>query len=296
MRICRFWRPGSGPAIGLIEGGKVFDLTALDMESFGSFTGLISSGTLMERLETAAASAREEEGFAWAALDIPPDPRRPHLLAPITRQEVWAAGVTYMRSREARMEESPGGGSFYDKVYVAPRPELFFKGTPGRVAGPNAPIRIRSDSNWNVPEPELALVVGPAGRLVGFTIGNDVSSRDIEGENPLYLPQAKVYQGSCALGPSLVLADSIADPRSLAIHLVIRRAGKLCFEGSTSSAKMKRTFDELISYLFREQEFHAGVILLTGTGIVPPDNFTLRRGDVVEISISEIGTLRNPVA
>jgi len=296
MRICRFWRPGSGPAIGLVEGGRVFDLTALDAESFGSFTGLIISGTLPERLETASTGVVEEEGFPWTALDIPPDPRKPHLLAPITRQEVWAAGVTYMRSREARMEESPGGGSFYDKVYMAPRPELFFKGTPSRVAGPNAPIRIRSDSHWNVPEPELALVVGPAGRLVGYTIGNDVSSRDIEGENPLYLPQAKVYRGSCALGPVLVLADSIADPRSLAIQLVIRRDSQICFEGFTSIAQMKRGFDELISYLFREQEFPAGVILLTGTGIVPPDNFTLRRGDVVEISISEIGTLRNSVA
>ncbi len=296
MRICRFWRPGFGPAIGLVEGGRVFDLTALDAEGFGSFTGLISSGSLPEHLETASTEVREEEGFVWAALDTSPDPRKPHLLAPITRQEVWAAGVTYMRSREARMEESPGGGSFYDKVYTAARPELFFKSTPNRVAGPNAPIRIRSDSHWSVPEPELALVIGPTGRLVGYTIGNDMSSRDIEGENPLYLPQAKVYQGSCALGPALVLVDSIADPRALAIRLEIRRASEVCFEGSTSIAQMKRGFDILISYLFREQEFPAGVILLTGTGIVPPDDFTLRSGDVVEISISEIGTLRNPVA
>ena len=295
MKICRFWRPGQEPAIGLIQSGQVYDLTALDPEVFTSFSGLINGENLPVHLEAAAARTESTKGYPWSALDTAPDPHKHHLLAPITNQEVWAAGVTYLRSREARMDESPDGGSFYDKVYTAPRPELFFKGTPGRVSGPNAAIRIRSDSRWSVPEPELALVVNQKGRLIGFTIGNDVSSRDIEGENPLYLPQAKVYQGSCALGPSLVLADSIADARVLQIRLVIRRGAAIAFEGSTRIAQMKRSFDELISYLFREQEFPDGVILLTGTGIVPPDEFTLQRGDVVDITVPEIGTLRNHV-
>ena len=295
MKICRFWRPGKEAAIGLVQSGQVYDLTALDPELFGSFAGLINGDNLPVHLEAASARTDSTEGYAWSALNIPPDPHKPHLLAPITSQEVWAAGVTYLRSREARMDESPDGGSFYDRVYKAPRPELFFKGTPGRVSGPNAAIRIRSDSRWSVPEPELALMVHPKGKLIGFTIGNDVSSRDIEGENPLYLPQAKVYQGSCALGPALVLADSVADARSLEIRLVIRRGSAVCFEGSTRIAQMKRSFDELISYLFREQEFPDGVILLTGTGIVPPDEFTLQNGDVVEMTVPEIGTLRNYV-
>ena len=295
MKICRFWRPGQEPAIGLIQSGQVYDLTALDPEVFTSFSGLINGENLPVYLEAASARTESTKGYAWSVLDIEPDPHKPHLLAPITNQEIWAAGVTYLRSREARMDESPDGGSFYDKVYTASRPELFFKGTPGRVSGPNAAIRIRSDSRWSVPEPELALVVNTKGALIGFTIGNDVSSRDIEGENPLYLPQAKVYQGSCALGPALVLADSIADARSLEIRLVIRRGSAISFEGSTRIAQMKRSFDELISYLFREQEFPDGVILLTGTGIVPPDEFTLQNGDVVDITVPEIGTLRNHV-
>jgi 2-dehydro-3-deoxy-D-arabinonate dehydratase len=194
------------------------------------------------------------------------------------------------------MEESEGGGSFYDKVYHADRPELFFKGTANRVAGPNGLVRIRADSKWNVPEPELALVVNSRGELVAFTIGNDMSSRDIEGENPLYLPQAKVYQGSCALGPALMLADTVADPRELEIRLAIFRHGKPCFEGRTSIRQMKRTFEDLISYLCREQHFPDGVVLLTGTGIVPPDTFTLQHGDFIDITIPEIGTLRNTVA
>ena len=295
MKVCRFWRPGKEVAIGLVRSGQVYDLTALDPELFGSFSALINAENLPVRLEATSARTESAQAYSWSAIDASPDPRKPHLLAPITSQEVWAAGVTYLRSREARMDESPDGGSFYDKVYTAPRPELFFKGTPGRISGPNAAIRIRSDSRWSVPEPELALVANAKGKLVGFTIGNDVSARDIEGENPLYLPQAKVYQGSCALGPALVLADSIPDPRALEIRLVIRRGGATCFEGSTRISQMKRTFDELISYLFREQEFADGAILLTGTGIVPPDDFTLHSGDVVDITVPEIGTLRNRV-
>jgi 2-dehydro-3-deoxy-D-arabinonate dehydratase len=218
------------------------------------------------------------------------------VLAPIVRQEVWAAGVTYFRSRTARMEESKvaGGGSFYDRVYEAERPELFFKSAAWRVVGPGGMVRIRADSGWNVPEPELALVVSPAGRVVGYTIGNDMSSRDIEGENPLYLPQAKVYDGSCALGPALLLTDDPLPPDT-AISLEIRRAGEAVFQGATTIAQMKRSPAELVEYLYRETSFPDGCILLTGTGVVPPDSFTLKGGDEVRIAIEPIGVLVNGV-
>ena len=296
MKLCRYWLPDSGPTLGLVDGSLVYNLADADAETFGSFSRMLGLENLPDRAERAAARIRSRAGLLWNDLDVAPDVRKPHLLAPVTKQEVWAAGVTYLRSREARMEESAGGGSFYDKVYYSDRPELFLKGTSNRVAGPNAAIRIRKDSRWNVPEPELALLLGPAGSLVAFTAGNDVSSRDIEGENPLYLPQAKVYKGSCALGPAFVLADSVPDVQALIIELRIRRGSTIPFEGSARVAQMKRTLKDLVSYLFREQEFPYGVLLLTGTGIVPPDDFTLMPGDIVEITIPEIGTLRNPVA
>lgn len=219
------------------------------------------------------------------------------VLAPVGSQEVWAAGVTYYRSRDARMEESKdaGGGSFYDRVYAAERPELFFKATGRRVVGPGAAVRIRSDAKWSVPEPELTLLMNPAGEIVGYTIGNDMSSRDIEGENPLYLPQAKVYDGSCALGPCVLLA---AEPlsKTTGIQLEIARQGKPVFSGSTTLAELKRDPKELGQFLFRDNSFPQGVFLLTGTGIVPGDDFTLASGDVIRISIDGIGTLENYVA
>lgn len=217
-------------------------------------------------------------------------------LAPIGSQEVWAAGVTYYRSRDARIEESKeaGGGDFYARVYEAERPELFFKATPFRVRGPGQPLRIRRDARWSVPEPELALVVSAAGTVEGFTVGNDMSSRDIEGENPLYLPQAKVYDGSCGLGPGVLVSDgAIFVERT--IHLVIRRGGTAVFEATTSLARLKRRPEELVAWLYRESSFPHGCVLLTGTGIVPPNDFTLEPGDEVGITIDGIGTLRNPV-
>jgi 2-dehydro-3-deoxy-D-arabinonate dehydratase len=221
----------------------------------------------------------------------------PELRPPIESQEVWAAGVTYWRSRTARMEESKdaGGGSFYDRVYEAERPELFFKSSPHRVVGPNEAIRIRSDSKWNVPEPELTLVVNSRGKIVGCTIGNDVSSRDIEGENPLYLPQAKVYAGSCALGPCILLQSEPLDPQT-AIEMHIRRDGATIFEGGTTLSQMRRKPQELVDYLFRDNAFPFGCFLMTGTGIVPGDDFTLRSGDEVTIEIKPIGRLVNTVA
>jgi 2-dehydro-3-deoxy-D-arabinonate dehydratase len=218
------------------------------------------------------------------------------LLPPVGTQEAWAAGVTYFRSREARMDEAKesGGADVYRRVYDAARPELFFKATPRRVAGPAQAVRIRVDSKWNVPEPELALVVSAGGRIVGYTIGNDMSSRDIEGENPLYLPQAKVYDQSCALGPCVLVTDQEL-PATTPIRLAISRKGAAAFAGETSLAQMKRKPRELVEWLMRDSTHPAGVILLTGTGIVPPNEFTLQPGDRVEITIDPIGTLANHV-
>jgi 2-dehydro-3-deoxy-D-arabinonate dehydratase len=218
------------------------------------------------------------------------------LLAPVERQEVWAAGVTYLRSRTARMEESDFSATAYDRVYAADRPELFFKSMPHKVVGPEEPVGIRRDAKWNVPEPELALVLSSKGKVVGFTIGNDMSSRDIEGENLLYLPQAKIYDGSCALGPWMQLGASEPEAREWKIQIAIRRQGELAFSGDTSVSNIKRGFEELAAYLFRSQTFAHGAILLTGTGIIPPDSFTLRPDDQIEIEISGIGRLRNSVS
>lgn len=229
-------------------------------------------------------------------LNHPPDHSSETLAAPIGSQEVWAAGVTYHRSRDARMEESEsaGGGDFYDRVYHAERPELFFKATPHRVVGPGGKVAIRSDASWSVPEPELALLISPGGKIIGYTIGNDMSSRDIEGQNPLYLPQAKVYDRSCALGPCILVAsDALA--RATEIRLEIVRAGKAVVQGSTTLEKLKREPQTLVEYLFRDNSFPHGCFLLTGTGIVPPDNFTLVPGDEIRISIEPIGILMNVV-
>jgi 2-dehydro-3-deoxy-D-arabinonate dehydratase len=216
------------------------------------------------------------------------------LLAPIGLQEVWAAGVTYFRSRGARMEEAKdaGGGSFYDRVYSAERPELFFKSTASRTVGSGGKVRIRADAKWSVPEPELTLLVSAGGRITGYTIGNDMSSRDIEGENPLYLPQAKVYDGSCALGPGiLVSAEPLAASTEIAIE--IERTGQTEFEGTVALTELKRDPKVLVEYLFRDNSFPNGCFLLTGTGIVPPGSFTLQSGDLIRITIEPIGVLEN---
>ena len=216
-------------------------------------------------------------------------------LAPIDSQEVWAAGVTYKRSQVARMDESESAASHYDQVYTADRPELFLKATPRRVSGPGQPVRVRSDSRWSVPEPELALVVNPHLQLVGFTIGNDMSARDIEGENPLYLPQAKVYNQCCGLGPAILIADEPLDRESTQITLSITRAEQEIFRATTDIGQMARTFDDLIGWLGKENDLPDGAFLLTGTGIVPPDEFSLADGDRVTIEITGIGQLTNPV-
>tara|TARA_R110000823_G_scaffold16323_16_gene52274 strand:- start:2687 stop:3520 length:834 start_codon:yes stop_codon:yes gene_type:complete len=219
------------------------------------------------------------------------------LMPPVGRQEIWASGVTYYKSREARIEESKdaGGGDFYDRVYNAERPELFFKSTASRAVGHKQDVRIRKDSKWNVPEPELTLVITPNAKIIGYTIGNDMSSRDIEGENPLYLPQAKSYDGAAAVGPCIWLSkETISMAAKIKIEIV--RKGNRVFQGETEVGQMKRKLTDLVHYLYREMSFPFGSLLMTGTGVVPPDSFTLDHGDVVNITIDSIGTLSNTVA
>jgi 2-dehydro-3-deoxy-D-arabinonate dehydratase len=269
-----------GETVGIVDGVTVTPLVMND--NLRTLSDVLESGSAAE----AVRSLKTRERVALASVS---------LLAPIDRQEVWAAGVTYKRSKVARMEESQGASRFYDLVYEAPRPELFFKASPNRVAGPGQPVRIRADATWNVPEPELTLVLNSRMELVGFTVGNDMSSRDIEGENPLYLPQAKVYDGSCALGPWITLVDAMPRREEIGIRLAVKREKKTVFAGETSIEQMHRTFEDLIGWLARDNSFPSGVFLLTGTGIVPKDDFTLQAGDTVEITIDGIGTLANPV-
>ena len=238
-----------------------------------------------------------DPGALAALFDAPagdPVPDGAQVLAPVGAQPVWAAGVTFLRSRDARLEESRGLDA-YDKVYLAERPELFLKALPGTARGPGRPIGVRADSDWDVPEPELALVADRRGQIVAYTIGNDVSSRSIEGENPLYLPQAKLYAGSCALGPCLVPAGEAPDPAAMEITLSIKRDGAALFRDSCSVADMKRGLPELADWLWRGQDLPLGAVLLTGTSIVPPPDLTLRPGDQVTIAITGLGQLTNPV-
>lgn len=241
----------------------------------------------------ANAVSRDREVSAMEAADLVEQ----ELLAPIGSQEVWAAGVTYLRSRDARMEESKesGGASFYDKVYEAERPELFFKSQPHRVAANGEKVYIRRDSSWNVPEPELTLFINTRGQIQGYTVGNDMSSRSIEGENPLYLPQAKVYDRSAALGPGLYVPPAPIVPTTL-IRMSIRRGAEVAYRGEVAISQIKRSLVELAHWLYRESDFPAGCFLMTGTCLVPGNDFTLQEGDNVEISIDGIGTLTNSVS
>jgi 2-dehydro-3-deoxy-D-arabinonate dehydratase len=282
--ICRFRTPDNQVRLGWWDGHRVADLSATGAEWAASVAAVLAATT---PLATLAAGALP--GAASHALqDVV-------LLAPIDAQEVWAAGVTYERSRQAREHESEHAADVYTRVYEAERPELFYKGDMRRTAGPGGQIRVRPDSRWTVPEPELALVLDPLLRIAGFTIGNDVSARDIEGENPLYLPQAKLYDGACALGPWIVPAESIADPYDLENTCTIARDGQTVWEDRTNTGRLHRKLDELTAYLGRGNTFPAGVFLLTGTPLVPPDSLSLQSGDVVEVTIAELGTLRNIV-
>jgi 2-dehydro-3-deoxy-D-arabinonate dehydratase len=270
--------------LGLIDGDRVIGVAAAGGPQTLADAMSMSAADLQSRLEAVRANAGEGIPLSAATLT-----------APVDRQEVWAAGVTYLRSRDARMEESVSAKSAYDLVYEADRPEIFFKASPNRVTGPGEEIAIRGDSTWDVPEPELALAINRDGEVIGYTIGNDMSSRSIEGENPLYLPQAKMYSKCAGLGPWITLAWEMGEIRDRAIRLVIRRGGEVLFDGNTSTSQIHRTFDDLVKYLRRHNAFPHGVFLMTGTGIIPPSEFTLEHGDEVEISIDNIGSLCQPV-
>jgi len=282
MKLCRFKNKSGRICVGLVmQDDTVVDLTAAGIEEMFP---LLESENPSEELSAFAKQKLPRPAFG----DV-------ELLPPVERQEVWAAGVTYLRSKTARMKESDFSANAYDKVYAAERPELFFKSLAEKVVAHGEPVGIRRDAKWNVPEPELALVLNSKGKIVGYTIGNDMSSRDIEGENLLYLPQAKIYTGSCALGPWIQLGETEAEARQWKIRLTIERAGRSVFTGETSVGQIKRRFEELAGFLFRSQVFPHGAVLLTGTGIIPHEMFTLQERDVVEIEISGIGLLRNTV-
>ena len=282
MKLCRYLDAYGQRRVGFLDAGDIIrDLTSAGVDQI---TPLLESDTGLAELTRLARQ------------DLPSLPLSiESLLAPVEQQEVWAAGVTYLRSKNARMEESNFSATAYDRVYDAARPELFFKSPPQKVVAPGDPVGIRQDAHWSVPEPELALVINSRGKVVGYTIGNDMSSRDIEGENLLYLPQAKIYHRSCALGPCIRVGVDEAEARRWTIDLQIQRGVAVAFQGETSAGQVKRRFDELAEFLFRCQSFPHGAILLTGTGIVPPDNFSLQAGDTVRITVSGIGTLENPV-
>jgi len=282
MKLCRFLTSQRETRVGLLTAEKhILDLSAAGVNNL---TFILEAENPLQQLE--ALSQRDLPRFSLNQIQ---------LLSPIERQEVWAAGVTYLRSKKARMEESNFSANAYDRVYSAPRPEIFFKSLPEKVIGPGQPVGIRTDAQWNVPEPELALVINSRGTIVGYSIGNDMSSRDIEGENLLYLPQAKIYHRSCAVGPCIVVGSTETAARTWTISLQIHRGGRIVFEGRTTVNQIKRSFEELVSYLNRSQTFPYGAVLLTGTGIVPGDNFTLQPGDEVRIEVNGIGVLENTV-
>ncbi len=282
MKLCRFLTLQRETRVGLLTAEKqVLDLSEVGVNNL---TSLLEAENPLEQLE-----AFSQQSLARFSLN------QIQLLSPVEHQEVWAAGVTYLRSKTARMEESNFSANAYDRVYSASRPEIFFKSLPEKVVGPSEPVGIRTDAQWNVPEPELALVINSKGAIVGYTIGNDMSSRDIEGENLLYLPQAKIYHRSCAIGPCIVVGSTETVARTWIITLQIYRGGKIVFEGQTTVNQIKRSFEELTSYLYRSQTFPHGAVLLTGTGIVPGDDFTLRPDDTVRIEVNGIGVLENTV-
>lgn len=285
MRLAKFIGTHGSPAVGLIRENEVVQFSNQEVNDL--FT-ILDADDPVQKVEQLLQSAQDS---------VPLD--KVVLLPPIDQQEVWAAGVTYKRSQTARMEESEAAADCYDRVYVSDRPELFFKATPHRVTGTGQTLRIRKDSKWNVPEPEFALALNSRGQIVGVTIGNDMSSRDIEGENPLYLPQAKVYDQCCGLGPWVVLASEYwkeySELGKIEVQLCITRSGSEVFQGATSLDQLARSLEGLVEYLFRDQHFPRGAFLLTGTGIVPDNDFTLQPQDIVSIQISGIGTLTSEI-
>jgi len=294
MRVARVWVPGGGARLAVCENGTVRELISPEGLPLESLTSLIAHARRARRTvsEAARQMAIRGQAYAYRDLDRSPDAARPHLLVPVVPPEVWAAGVTYERSREARLAETTAAG-IYDKVYDAERPELFFKATQSRCVGPNVPVGIRADSRWTVPEPELGVVLDATGNVMGYTLGNDMSARDIEGQNPLYIPQTKIYRACCSLGPVVLVPDEPLE-QPLRLWCRIERGGREVFRGEVSTGRMRRSIPELVSYLRRANDIPPMTVLLTGTGIVPPDEFACEEGDVIEIGADEIGVLRNP--
>jgi 2-dehydro-3-deoxy-D-arabinonate dehydratase len=300
MKLVQFFLPGKGKRVGLVRGDRVLDVTAPD-------EGVHSALDLVEQGKTAAGLVKRAEWLSrrlrrkaldWPTLQRTPSRRAPHLLIPIDPPEVWGAGVTYKRSAELRDEDADvakGVKGIYDYVYENPRPALFFKATANRCVGPNAPVLIRSDSRLTAAEPELAIVLGARGAIVAFTACNDVSARDIGRENPLYLPQSKIYLGCCALGPCLVTSDEIGDPYALQIRCSIIRSGRTVFSEVANTSQFHRRLEELVSWLVKDNMTPVGTVLSTGTGIMARDDVSLREGDQVDIEIQGIGRLSNPV-
>ena len=281
MNVTKFLDQADSIRVGIVESDHLLPLQL--GERYSSLAELLATenpSATIQSLET-DAPLPIDDSIRW--------------LPPIDDQEVWAAGVTYKRSQTARMEESEAAASCYDRVYQADRPELFFKATPHRVSGHKQPLRIRSDATWNVPEPEITLVLSPQFRIIGLTVGNDMSSRDIEGENPLYLPQAKCYDQCAGLGPWITLYDTLPEMSELRVDLKIERDGQVVFDQQTSGSEMARSFEDLVGWLSRDNSMPSGAFLMTGTGIVPSNDFTLQAGDLVHISIAGIGTLSNPI-
>lgn len=300
MKLVQFFLPGKGKRVGLIRGDRVLDITSPE-EGVQSVLNLVEQGKtaagLVKRAEWLARRPRHK-ALEWPALQRTPSRRAAHLLIPINPPEVWGAGLTYKRSAERRDEEAAGEKGIkgiYDYVYASPRPELFFKATAARCVGPNAPVMIRSDSQLTAAEPELAIVLGARGAIVGFTACNDVSAWDIGRENPLYLPQSKIYSGCCSLGPCLVAAGEIGDPYSLQIRCSIIRGGKTVFSETANTSQFHRKLEELVSWLVKDNAIPAGTVLTTGTGIMVPNEYALCDGDQVDIEIQGIGRLSNPV-
>jgi len=296
MRVCRFWEPKTGARLGIVFEETVVDATAIDPRGCADISTWLALPDPIEYVRGITELAeRSKNRLHIRELEHAPAPGSRHLLPPIDKQEIWGAGVTYQRMRQSHVDESHGGKLFYDEVYDAARPELFFKTTPHRVAGPFGSIRVRSDSEWTIPEPELTVLLSPAQRLIGFTCANDVTSRDIEGENPLYMTQSKTYSGCCALGPTILVSDDPDFARDLAISLVVIREGMAVFRDETNTNQMKRSIPEILGWLSRDNDFPFGVFLMTGSGIAPPDDFSLEPDDIVEIAIDGIGRLVNPV-
>lgn len=284
MKLARVLLPNAEVHVALIEDSSVRVLDMTQMDDYQKLSDILHAPD-----PAGLAKYLVHQKISPVAIE------EVRFLAPIDNQDVWAAGVTYKRSQQARMDESEHGASHYDLVYSADRPELFFKATASHVVSPGEPVRVRADSNWSVPEPELALMITPELKISGYTIGNDMSARDIEGENPLYLPQAKVYNQSCALGPMVLLANEPLSMSETKISLNIDRDGKSVFQGETCADQLHRSLEELAQWLGKELDFPNGAILLTGTGIIPPDQFTLQDRDIVSIEIAGIGKLINPV-